>query len=284
MDGPIQHINTLPEFENIVLGADKQKLVVVDFFAVWCGPCNHIAPFYGQLSLKYRNVLFCKVDTDKAKAVAERCGITAMPTFQLYRAGNKIGEVKGADPKALESVIKQYQGTVVSAAYNVPGHSDLIDFIDRTQIDCLNQSTEHELQNIFKSDSSYLESDVDEQLIIVIPFTCAVKLHSLKFVAPKDKGPRTIKTFINLRTLGFDEAESSKETETLELTEEDFKESNVTNLKFVRYQFVTSIVLFVESNMEDEETTVIDQIHFIGTPIATTNIKDFNTQDQGPQK
>jgi len=57
-----------------------------------------------------------------------------------------------------------------------------------------------------------------------------------------DKGPRTVKTFINLKTLDFDEAEDSKETEVLELTEQDFEPSNVTNLKFVRYQFVTSIV------------------------------------------
>jgi len=285
MEGPIVHISNATEFKQKVINADKKKLVVVDFFATWCGPCKQIAPFYNQLSLKYRHVLFTKIDVDQAKDVAQGCSITAMPTFQFYRAGAKVAEMRGANPTKLEDTVKQYQGEAVETAYHVPGHSDLGDFIDKTQVHALNQATDHDVMNILKNDNSYLESEADEQLIIVIPFSCAVKLHSIKFTAPKDKGPRTVKTFINLKTLDFDEAEDSKETEVLELTEKDFEPSNVTNLKFVRYQFVTSIVLFVESNLEDEETTLINQINFIGTPIETTNIKDFNQgQDNQQQK
>jgi len=55
------------------------------------------------------------------------------------------------------------------------------------QLDCLNQKRDHPVQNIFKRDDSYLESDVDEQLMITVPFNQSVKLHSIKLVAPKGK-------------------------------------------------------------------------------------------------
>jgi hypothetical protein len=51
-------------------------------------------------------------------------------------------------------------------------------------MDALNQQEEHNVKNIFKDDDSFLESDVDEQLIISVPFNQPVKLHSLKFKVP----------------------------------------------------------------------------------------------------
>lgn len=51
-------------------------------------------------------------------------------------------------------------------------------------MDALNQQEEHNVKNIFKEDDSFLESDVDEQMIISVPFNQPVKLHSLKFKVP----------------------------------------------------------------------------------------------------
>lgn len=65
---------------------------------------------------------------------------------------------------------------------------DINKFITLNQIDCLNQQENHNVRNIFNDkDNMYLESDVDEQLLISIPFNQAVKIHSIKLVA-KDIG------------------------------------------------------------------------------------------------
>lgn len=59
----VKEVTDKSEFEGIVKGPG---LVVVDFFATWCGPCMHIAPFVEELASKYPDVVFIKVDCDKA--------------------------------------------------------------------------------------------------------------------------------------------------------------------------------------------------------------------------
>ncbi|KAJ3092601.1 hypothetical protein HK102_005370 [Quaeritorhiza haematococci] len=84
------------------------KTVVVDFHAVWCGPCKMIAPTYAKLAdeLGSDSVVFVKVDVDEMPEVSEAAGITAMPTFQIYKAGSKVGELRGASPAKLEELIR----------------------------------------------------------------------------------------------------------------------------------------------------------------------------------
>jgi len=84
------------------------KLVVVDFYATWCGPCMQCAPQYAALSSKYTNVVFLKVDVDKHRGIASSSGVKAMPTFMLYKNNTKITEFSGADMNKLEQLIMQY--------------------------------------------------------------------------------------------------------------------------------------------------------------------------------
>ena len=80
----------------------------------------------------------------------------------------------------------------------------------KAQCECLNESDDHSLVHCLSLDTGYLESDCDEQLIISLTFTQAVKIHSLKVKAPIDKGPRSLKLFINQpRTIDFDMADSN---------------------------------------------------------------------------
>ncbi|KAJ3322254.1 hypothetical protein HDU76_013927, partial [Blyttiomyces sp. JEL0837] len=78
------------------------------FYATWCGPCKVISPKFAELSEKYPNIVFLKIDVDDLSEVAESVGIRAMPTFQFYKDGQKIGEIVGADPRKLEEELKKH--------------------------------------------------------------------------------------------------------------------------------------------------------------------------------
>lgn len=100
------------------------------------------------------------------------------PTFQFYKNGNKVAEMKGANPQQLEHYVKTHSGEGGSGAaassskksVGVPGYVDLTEYITPNQMDALNQQEQNNAKNIFKDDDTYLESDVDEQLIISVPF------------------------------------------------------------------------------------------------------------------
>ncbi|KAI5107757.1 hypothetical protein C0J45_1351, partial [Silurus meridionalis] len=87
------------------------KLVVVDFTATWCGPCQSIAPFYKGLSENpnYGNVVFLKVDVDDAQDVAQSCEIRCMPTFYFYKNGKKIEEFSGSNQTKLEELVNTHK-------------------------------------------------------------------------------------------------------------------------------------------------------------------------------
>ncbi|KAH8549792.1 galactose-binding domain-like protein [Umbelopsis sp. PMI_123] len=275
----IKHIHNAAQFRELLSSAPATKLVVVDFTASWCAPCQTIAPFFTNLSQKYRHVTFAKVDVDQVKDVASERGVTSMPTFQFYQGGNKIAELKGANPKGLEDLVRQHQGDPNQdpvSSVGVSGHSDLKEFITLNQIDIRNEQEEHNVRNIFNDSESYLESDVDEQLMIGIPFNQTVRIHSLKIKAPSPShGPKTIKLYANKQNMDFDDADSVQETQTLQLSESDLDGKAIINLRFVKFQNISSIVLFVIDNQGDEETTQIQQLTFIGSPVETTKMGDL---------
>ncbi|CAD0097232.1 unnamed protein product [Aureobasidium vineae] len=81
--------------------AETGTLMVVDFFATWCGPCKAIAP-------QVVNARFYKIDVDEVPEVAQELSIRAMPTFVLFKDGQEVATVVGANPTALEAAIKQH--------------------------------------------------------------------------------------------------------------------------------------------------------------------------------
>jgi len=81
------------------------KLVVVDFTATWCGPCQKIGPYFAELAGEYPDVVFVKVDVDENDEVAQECGISAMPTFQAYKNGAKVAEMVGASEDKLKTFV-----------------------------------------------------------------------------------------------------------------------------------------------------------------------------------
>ena len=103
----VKLIKSKEEF-NTLLTETADKLIVVDFFATWCGPCNRVAPKVEAMSLSedYKEYcLFLKVDVDKTGDIPEEHGIAAMPTFLLFKDGTKCGQLVGANVDKLKSII-----------------------------------------------------------------------------------------------------------------------------------------------------------------------------------
>uniref|UniRef100_A0A8V5GU60 Uncharacterized protein n=1 Tax=Melopsittacus undulatus TaxID=13146 RepID=A0A8V5GU60_MELUD len=162
---------------------------------------------------------------------------------------------------------------------NVSPHSqmDLLPFINKAGCECLNESDQHGFDNCLRRDASYLESDCDQQLLITVAFSQPVKLYSMKFQGPDNgQGPKSVKIFTNLpRSMDFEEAERSEPTQSLELSRDEIREDGIIPLRYVKFQNVNSVTLFVQSNHGDEETTRISYFTFIGTPVQATNMNDF---------
>jgi thioredoxin len=101
----VKLITSAAEFNQEIQGPG---LVVVDFYADWCGPCKQIAPFIESLSVKYPQVKFLKVNVDQCE-VAHQRGIRAMPTFQFFVKGDMVDELKGADQFGLNDRVQRYK-------------------------------------------------------------------------------------------------------------------------------------------------------------------------------
>lgn len=96
---------TQTNFEDTISNND---LVLIDFWAPWCGPCRSFAPIYEQVSQKYPAVLFAKVNTDQEQALAGNFNIRSIPTLMIFREQIIIFSQAGSLPaSALEGVIKK---------------------------------------------------------------------------------------------------------------------------------------------------------------------------------
>ena len=104
----VKEITSEDQYRDILRNSGANRLVVVDFFATWCGPCMNVAPHFANLSTKYSNVTFVKVDTDKNRSIASNAGVRSLPTFMFFKNNVKLTEVIGGDVTKLEQLILQY--------------------------------------------------------------------------------------------------------------------------------------------------------------------------------
>ena len=130
---------------------------------------------------------------------------------------------------------------------------------------------------------------------------CIVKIHSIKIKAPANNGPKTLKLFINQpRTMDFDLANTNSSVQEISyvfyniylsnrwfhfsyihygydcrLSLEDITEGSPVELKYVKFQNVLNLQIFVKDNQMQSEKTQINYLSIIGSPIVTTNMGDF---------
>jgi thioredoxin 1 len=95
----------MDNFEETVLA---DGLVLVDFWAEWCGPCRMFGPIFEAASEDHADAVFAKVDTEQEQALSGALGIMSIPTLMLFRDGIQIFSQPGALPaNALEDLITQ---------------------------------------------------------------------------------------------------------------------------------------------------------------------------------
>ena len=102
----IHHIENEQILSEVI---NSEKLVIVDFFAEWCGPCQMLAPILKNLEQKYTdNIEVYKVDVDESQMAAMRYGVTAMPTLIFFKDNQEVERQVGyLDEAKLEKMINE---------------------------------------------------------------------------------------------------------------------------------------------------------------------------------
>ncbi|WPK27603.1 hypothetical protein PUMCH_004999 [Australozyma saopauloensis] len=101
----VSPVHTKAEFDEAL---KHSGLVVVDFFATWCGPCKMIAPILTKFSQEYTQAKFIQVDVDQLSSLAQEYEISSMPTILFIKDGAVVSKVVGAQPQAIKQALATY--------------------------------------------------------------------------------------------------------------------------------------------------------------------------------
>ncbi|AEO66316.1 76fcd3d8-eca6-44b2-b3cd-ba611e08e358 [Thermothielavioides terrestris] len=104
----VHNIASLEQFRETIA---SNRVVLLDAFATWCGPCKAIAPQVARWAEDPAfkdKTYFAKFDVDEVPDLAQELGIRAMPTFLVFKDGQKVDDLLGANPPALLNLLKKY--------------------------------------------------------------------------------------------------------------------------------------------------------------------------------
>jgi len=298
----MQEIKSLSQFNKL----KTSSLLIVDFYAVWCGPCKVISPGFERLAKPHESstsIIFAKVDVDKAKDVAQACGITAMPTFQFFREGKKVDEVKGADVQQLTTKIGYYtsavmkegsgQGTKAGESKAGPSNGDaagpasLRSLIDVEASKMLNTSNLSSARNIASpppAGYAVASATGGARFLVHMPFTQAVNISQIKITIAKDSipnAPSRIQIGTNVPVsvlksgdgvestdLAMDSLSKAENTQAFNIFSDEYVDGTAElKLKASKFTAVKSLTIRFDANMSGEATTVtkVGKLDIIGT-------------------
>ncbi|OPB35968.1 thioredoxin [Trichoderma guizhouense] len=302
MTDSLVHVTSKAQFDDLL---SSSRIVVADFYADWCAPCKQIAPLYASLAeqISRPNLLtFVKIDNDANQDLAQEYGITALPTFLLFRSGKVIHKVQGANPTELRAVIEKLASELESLAEGsgsgsgsggiwkgaeIPrGYSDITDQVELRGCELLNADDDAgPVKVLFESSQpsalregasaakDWVQSGSDDQLLLFIPFQSTIKLHTLQITSFPPEGnsdvsrPGVLHLFINRTSnMDFGEAEDAEPTQAITLEPQDWNTDGTANisLRFVKFQKTTTLTIFVQKGDGEAETVRIDRIKLIG--------------------
>ncbi|MDZ7829406.1 MAG: thioredoxin [Halofilum sp. (in: g-proteobacteria)] len=97
--------------DNLDATIRDNDIVLIDFWAEWCGPCHNFAPVFEKVSGKHPDIVFGKVDIEDQQEIAQRFGIRSIPTLAVFREQTLIMLEAGAMPEStLEKAIESIRG------------------------------------------------------------------------------------------------------------------------------------------------------------------------------
>jgi len=104
----IHNIATKDQFKEVIA---REQVVLLDAFATWCGPCKAVAPIiakWAQSDEFKDKIYFAKFDVDALPDLAQELGIRAMPTFIVFKDGDRVGEHLGGNPGPIMALLQKW--------------------------------------------------------------------------------------------------------------------------------------------------------------------------------
>ena len=91
------------DFNDIIA---NNKLVVVDFFATWCGPCRALSPYIDELATNHHHILFAKANIEETPIMANELDVKSLPCVVIFENGKEINRVVGFNKQKLQAIIE----------------------------------------------------------------------------------------------------------------------------------------------------------------------------------
>ena len=97
------HVTSAEQYNDYING---DKLVIVDYWAPWCGPCRMIAPALEALAEEHTEAIVLKVNVDELSEISQNEGVSGIPTFKAFKNGEELYKFSGANKTSLKKMFE----------------------------------------------------------------------------------------------------------------------------------------------------------------------------------